>query len=280
MDENQPLVSIIIPCYNVAETILETLKSACDQTYKKIEIIIVDDGSTDNLELVLQSTISDNGNIKFFRQEVNRGLPATRNVGFLQSSGQYLVFLDGDDLLDPSFVEECCDAFINHTDVSLVYTNVMLFEAENRLFKLPKYSYSRLLLQNCIVATAMIKRENFEHVGLYDESLKVLEDWELWIRYLDAYPNIYKIEKSLFFYRKRVSRNSMTDLDEVHNISDYTALYIYQKHYQIYSKHKLGIRNLLQSSIYRRKHYLTWYRQLFYLIFNKKKLRILLDQLG
>lgn len=273
-----PLISIIIPCYNVEKTILETLNSALNQSYPNVEIIIVDDGSSDDLVKIIDPFLSVHTHIQVYQQE-NRGLPATRNAGFLKSKGDYLVFLDGDDLLDKTFLEQCYNEFEKDSSVSLVYSDVTLFEAEKGLLKLPKYSYQTLLTGNCIVATAMMRRDYFEEVGLYDENLKFTEDWELWIRYLYKYPNVVKVPKPLFFYRKRKTKDSMTDLNEIQNVSDYAHLYIYNKHFEIYREYGYTLYNLMWHIKYKRKHYNEWYRKLFYIIFKPKEYKKIIDDL-
>lgn len=274
-----PLISIIIPCYNVANTILETLDSALNQTYPNTEIIIIDDGSSDHLDQIIQPHLLTHKNVHLYKQE-NKGLPAARNAGVLNSKGTYLVFLDGDDLLDKTFLAQCHNEFKKDSSVSLVYTDTILFEAKSGLLKLPRYSYQTLLIGNCIVATAMIRRDYFEDAGLYDESLKFEEDWELWIRYLHKYPNVVKIPKPLFYYRKRKTRDSMTDNNKVQNVSDYTKLYVYNKHFEIYRKHGYDLSSLMWHIKYKHKYYNEWYRKFFYMIFKRKKYKKIIDSLS
>ena len=97
------LVSIIIPAYNVERTVRETLESVVNQSYKGLEVIIVDDGSTDNTFNIITEFAKDYSNIQVFKK-YNEGLPATRNYGFQFVSGEYLLFLDADDILDESYV--------------------------------------------------------------------------------------------------------------------------------------------------------------------------------
>ncbi|NGM63272.1 glycosyltransferase [Sphingobacterium sp. SGG-5] len=272
-----PKISIIIPCYNVGNTITETLDSVLVQTYPNIEVITVDDGSIDNTHEILEQFAAKYPHINVYAQE-NKGLPATRNVGFVHSTGEFLVFLDGDDKLDPLYIEACYTKFSQNTELDLVYTKTEFFEARTGIFDLPDYSYRQLLIGNCIPATAMIRANNFRKVGLYDASLRITEDWELWIKYLYEYPNVYQIKKPLFFYRKRLSKDSMTDLNAENNnkLGESTRLYIYHKHYNIYNEYGYGLEKLFvffeNENKYRKKYYNVWYRKLFYKLFNKKKL--------
>lgn len=263
------LVSIIVPAFNSEETIIETIQSGLNQTYSNVEIIIVNDGSTDNTFDIVTAFIEAIPKVRLY-SKTNEGLPATRNYGVKQSLGHYLVFLDSDDLLDKTYVAECVMRFEENSDLSLVYSQTMFFERINELYELPDFTMEGMLTQNCITATAMIKSSTFREVGMYDENIKFGEDWELWIRLLSKYPCVYKIEKPLFFYRRRNSLDSMTDLKNKESVSEISTLYIYQKHYALYHKYGFTINKLLLGQMevlrYKKKYYNVWYRKLFYLI--------------
>lgn len=270
------LVSIIVPAYNSEATIIETIQSVINQTYPHVEIIIVNDGSTDNTLEIVTDFIASFANVRLYSKK-NQGLPATRNYGFERSLGHYLVFLDSDDLLDKTYVAECVKRFEENSNLSLVYSQTMFFERINELYELPDFTLEVMLTQNCITATAMIKSSAFSEVGMYDENIKFGEDWELWIRLLSKYPHVYKIEKPLFFYRRRNSQDSMTDLKNKENVSEISTLYIYSKHYALYQEYGYSINKLLLGQMevlrYKNKYYNVWYRKLFYLIksFFRKK---------
>lgn len=272
-----PKVSVIIPCFNVSKTIMETFNSVVLQTYPNIEIIMINDGSTDSTDSILKQLSIENDNVIISSHE-NRGLPFTRNVGVKKSSGLFLVFLDGDDKLHPSYINRCVSEFEKDNTLNLVYTETELFEAQVGVFKLPEYSFQQLLIDNCIPATAMIRADDFRNVGMYDDSLKITEDWDLWIRYLYKYPRVLKIKDSLFYYRKRLSKDSMTDLNaKCHNVDgDNARIYIYQKNYHIYYENGFGINHLFDfvrmESKFKEKYYNVWYRKWFYKIFKNGRM--------
>lgn len=267
-----PKVSIVIPCYNVDKTIVETFNSVVEQSYKNIEIILINDGSSDSTPSILND-LADSCNRVIIDSHENKGLPYTRNIGAKKSTGEFLVFLDGDDILAPSYVERCVSEFERDNSLNLVYTETEFFEAMTGVFTLPEYSYKGLLINNCIPATAMIRTKDFKEVGMYDENLKITEDWDLWIRYLAKYPNVYKIPDNLFFYRKRLSKDSMTDLNaKSQNIEGSIArVYIYNKNYSIYSAYGYSLEELLdkvnKEGKFEKKYYNVWYRKLFYKFF-------------
>ncbi|WP_313269236.1 glycosyltransferase [Sphingobacterium sp.] len=266
---NRSLVSIIIPVFNNQSTVEETVASALAQDYDNLEIILVNDGSTDNTQKILEKLSDQHENIQLYNKS-NEGVSASRNYGFRRSHGKYVVFLDADDLLVDTFVSECAYVMDNQRTLSVVYTQVQFFERQSGIFKLPKLDFQRLLSGNCLTVTAMIRAEMFESVNMYDEKLNYVEDWEFWIRLLHKYPYFQKIEKPLFLYRRRNSQDSATDLNEKNESFIDASLYVYRKHYDLYKNHGLTMDVLLdkvnEASLYKRKYYNTWYRRLFYLV--------------
>ncbi|WP_293883767.1 MULTISPECIES: glycosyltransferase family 2 protein [unclassified Sphingobacterium] len=261
------LVSIIIPAYNVEKTVKETLESVVNQIYKSLEVIVVDDGSTDATFDIISEFAREYSNMKVFSKN-NEGLPATRNYGFQFVSGEYLLFLDADDKLDITYVSSCIEQFRKNNKLDIVYTQTQFFERETGIFDLAAYSKQTILRTNCFTATAMMKSHNFKLIGLYDTNLKFAEDWEMWIRMTQHFDNVYKINKPLFYYRKRYSNDSMTDQNWKANISDEALLYIYNKHYPLFKKFGYGIEKLIgrvsSEERYKKKYYNIWYKKLFY----------------
>ncbi len=167
----QPLVSIIIPAYNAADTISATLASVKKQSWNNLEVILVDDGSTDDLPSVLQPYATT---IKLIRQQ-NSGAPSARNAGFDQSRGEYVIFLDADIVLEPTAIEKMIVALTTHPDVDFVYSD---FYFGWKKFHLFDYSSQKLRQQNYIHTTSLMRREKFPR---FDRSLKRFQDWDLWL---------------------------------------------------------------------------------------------------
>jgi len=115
------LVSVIIPAYNSEKYISDTIDSVLNQTYKNLEIIVVDDGSTDNTEKVVKEKLSNFSNFKFLKQ-CNLGSAEARNLGIRNSNGNYIAFLDADDLWLPQKIEKQIKFFLNNPDYGLVFT--------------------------------------------------------------------------------------------------------------------------------------------------------------
>lgn len=195
------LVSIVIPCYNPARYLLDAVASAQAQTSKRIETILVDDG-TDTLDgrEVLQSALRK---VDRYIQQPNRGLAAARNAGFRAATGAYVVPLDSDDLLQPEFVAECLAAIQCHGDAAFVYADYRVFGQKNYVERLEDYNLYDLLDRNTLVYASLIRKQDWELAGGYDESMRFgYEDWEFWLR-LGARGRFgHHLPKVLFSYRK------------------------------------------------------------------------------
>src|SRR3989304_6831314 len=127
--DNNVLVSIIIPTYNCQKYIRQAIESALAQTYKNIEIIVVDDGSSDNTREEIDDLISEK-KISYIYQ-ANKGLPGARNTGIKQSKGEYLVFLDSDDIILPEKIMSQVGFMKEHPQVCLVYSRYQYFKNDN-----------------------------------------------------------------------------------------------------------------------------------------------------
>jgi len=207
-------VSIVLPVYNGAKTIVDAVNSVLDSNFTDYEIIIVDDGSTDETREVLKQYLSHPKISYIFQQ--NRGLSSARNTGINNSKGNYLVFLDDDDVIG---VEKLASqsTFLNlHPKIGVVYSESMWFKendlSDTRQVVFPKYSGNilpELLNGNFIhVNSVMVRTEIIKDVGGFDDDLKELEDWDLWLR-LSLHNNIFSFQKGVHSM-VRIRKGSMT----------------------------------------------------------------------
>lgn len=204
------LVSIIIPCYNQAPFLGEALESACGQTYPRLEILVVDDGSTDETPEVVRRLPS----VRYIR-ESNQGLSAARNTGLAYSTGRYLVFLDADDRLVPHAVEVGLAALAAHPECACVAGHYRLISAEGALLRqwprapVDDDAYAALLRRNHIGmhATVLYRRAIFEEVGGFDRSVRACEDYDLLLRIARRYP-IYCHDTVVAEYRQHEANMS------------------------------------------------------------------------
>ncbi len=196
-------ISVIVPVYNQGVYLAETLDSVLAQTHTGWECIIVNDGSTDDTELIGEQYLAKDKRFKYLFQQ-NRGLSAARNTGISTASGEYILSLDADDLIGPQYMELALKAFSLNQNLALVYAKAKKFGLENTDWDLPAYSYPNLLLNNCIYCSAFFRRFAWEKHDGYDTELKSgWEDWAFWVKILSANDDVYQIPQTLFYYRTK-----------------------------------------------------------------------------
>ncbi len=181
---NMPKVSVIIPTYNRAKNLIQSIDSVMNQTYQDLEIIIVDDGSTDNTKEVLSKY---DGKVRYFYQE-NRGVSAARNIGIKESRGEFIAFLDSDDSWLGNKLEQQMKLFQYDPSVSLQYSYARYLDKANNIeFIRPKNvskSFKDFLYEDTVLPTSsvVLKKSVLEEVGMFDEGLPGIEDYDLWLR--------------------------------------------------------------------------------------------------
>lgn len=205
-----PKVSVIIPLYNGKRFIKETLQSVFNQSYQDFEVIVVNDGSTDNPEDELKPYFSK---IKYFVQQ-NSGCPAgAKNRGITESSGEYLAFLDQDDLWEEDKLKRQTEILDNNPNVGLVATNAVLFQDETKKqigifwrkakkFLGPQEARKKLIDYNFILSssTVMVRRDALDENRYFDERFKMMDDHELWYHIAKRW-SFALISKPLIHYR-------------------------------------------------------------------------------
>jgi glycosyltransferase involved in cell wall biosynthesis/phenylacetate-coenzyme A ligase PaaK-like adenylate-forming protein/MoaA/NifB/PqqE/SkfB family radical SAM enzyme len=187
----EPLVSVIMPAYNASEYIAQSIESVLCQDYRKFELVIINDGSTDDTEKIIAGFHDDR--IRYFSQE-NRGLAATCNVAIKKSLGAYIVKLDSDDMMTPDFLRRHIEEFEKNPQIALVYCDDCLIDHQGkitRIVKRPEYKEQKYLLRDIfrngypvVPFRTCIKKSVFEKIGLYDEELLMAEDYDMIRRFL------------------------------------------------------------------------------------------------
>ncbi len=184
----KPLVSVIIPTHNRPEHLRRALLSVVNQTYSEVEIIVVDDASSQDLKGMVKEL--SNPCVTFIRHQTNRGASAARNTGLNAAQGKYINFLDDDDELMPSKIEKQIALLEGtHNDAGMIYSGYCYgLERTGEIIhrSMPTHSgdvFVRFLHSNFIVMhAALVRRECVEKVGGLDESLPGCQDWDLWLR--------------------------------------------------------------------------------------------------
>ncbi len=197
-----PKVAVIIPCFNQGIYIEEAIASVLAQSYTDWEMIIVNDGSTDEATIRILDTILS-PKITIIHTE-NKGLPAARNAGISKTTAEYILPLDADDRIAPTYIKKALEAFENDNALRLVYCSGRYFGAKNESIQIDllPFDYGTLLLYNTIFCSAIFRKTDFEYCGGYNINMKGgWEDWDLWIRLLKNSGRVYQIPEELFFYR-------------------------------------------------------------------------------
>ncbi len=197
----QPLVSVVIPTYNREKYLQKALSSVLAQTYQCLEIIVIDDGSTDNTGKIVRSFKKD---IRYIYQE-NQGVSTARNVGIRNSQGDFIAFLDSDDYWFPEKTELQIALFHKHPEYGMVASRCASIRLDGSYRETNRRGSSGWVLEQLFRAnfirtsSAIIRKECFDKVGLFDEGLKECEEYDLWLRIAAQYP-IGFINRSLAVY--------------------------------------------------------------------------------
>ncbi|MBV6623678.1 MAG: glycosyltransferase [Rivularia sp. (in: Bacteria)] len=182
-----PIISVVVPAYNSQSTILETINSVLEQTFSDFELIVINDGSTDKT-LEILATVKD-ARLKVYSYP-NGGLPAARNRGIARASGEFISFIDADDLWTPDKLELQLQALQKSPSAGVAYSWTICMGNNGESFH-PGVSesyqgnvYQYLLIGNFIASgsNVLLRQQAIESVGYFDESLKSSEDWDYWLR--------------------------------------------------------------------------------------------------
>lgn len=179
-----PQVSVIIPTYKQTHYLPEALESLEKQTFRDFEVIVVDDGNSDkNGVQKAVGKFAGRLPVKVIRHPKNLGLATARNTGVKASRGKYVLTLDSDDLLKPTFLQTTVAILEDRPDISIAYTDVELFGAADKVLEMPEYNFNELLTHNLLACTSLYRRQVFEAVGGYStDMIYGWEDYDFWIR--------------------------------------------------------------------------------------------------
>ncbi|MEO7046083.1 MAG: glycosyltransferase family 2 protein [Ferruginibacter sp.] len=237
MDTNNKhaLVSVIVPCYNYAHFLAEALDSVLAQTYPHWECIIINDGSPDNTEEVALAYCKKDARIKYF-YKANGGHSSARNFGIKHSSGKYILPLDADDILSESYVEKAVDVLEKDENIKLVTGHVQLFGNTNEKISFTTFDLRSFLIVNYITISSLFRRSDFDKTNGFDETMKVFEDWDLFIGLLKEGGVIKELPFVCLYYRKK-------DVSMFHdNLKNKSQLFldqlrVYNNNIDIYQKY-------------------------------------------
>jgi glycosyltransferase involved in cell wall biosynthesis len=191
-----PLVTAIIPTHNRGALLKRAVDSVLAQTYPSIEIIVVDDGSTDDTPRIIDVLAADNP-LVYIRHDRPKGAPAARNAGIERASGRYIAGLDDDDEWMPERIEKLVAAIDD--EIACVTSDDLLISERRTLRwrKRPIITLDDLLLSNAVGNQVLVEREKLVAVGGFDESLEAAQDYDLWIRLAERFGQIRNVSEPL-----------------------------------------------------------------------------------
>ncbi len=212
-----PLVSVICMCYNHEQFVIEALDSINTQTYSEIELIIVNDGSSDNSCQVIEQWVKEHKTAQFLNFEINQGYCKALNIGLAKAKGEFVINLAADDTMSPSRIQEGVEGFLlKGQKYGIQFSDATYIDAEGRILgkhsdrfpheSVPEDDVYRTVVQRYFVSpTIMVRKSILDDLGGYDENL-FYEDFDIWVRVARNYYFFY-IPKELV--RKRVLPNSL-----------------------------------------------------------------------
>ena len=191
-----PTISIVIPTFNHAKFISKALESVINQTYKNWEAIIIDNNSTDDTDKVINQY--NDQRIKYLKINNNGIIAKSRNLGIREAKGEWIAFLDSDDEWIPEKLERQLSILRSDKEAVFCHTNEIWIRNGTRVNQMKKHEkYGGYIFEKCLdmcrisPSSSIIKKEVFDHIGYFDESLIVCEDYDLWLRIAAHYKVLF-----------------------------------------------------------------------------------------
>lgn len=203
------LVSVIVPIYNMETFVSDTLHSILSSSYSPLEIIAIDDGSTDNSLSLLQSIAQEDSRVRVLSQE-NAGVCRARNRAIAEAKGEFILPVDADNILMPGFIAEAV-GILADAEVRAVAPRAMFFGEREGEWKLPPFDLHLLARKNILDTCALYRRADWERVGGYCEEIVAREDWEFWIHVLKDGGKVVRTEEFGLKYRIRKTSKRTND---------------------------------------------------------------------
>ena len=194
----KPLVSVIVPLYNAAPYISEALQSIVDSTYRPLEIIVMDDGSTDESFRVAQAFAKEHAEVHILHQP-NAGVSAARNKAIQAAKGTYILPVDADDRISPRYIEHAIDAM--QDNIRVVGCRAEFFGAQQGEWKLPDYSPELLAVRNMIHISSLFRKADWQRIGGFCEEEIYREDWSFWLSMMELGGEYIRLDEVGLYYR-------------------------------------------------------------------------------
>lgn len=241
--------SVVIPCYQHGRFLEEAIASAQRQRTPPLEVIVVDDGSTDTETLRVLSRLESgkSNDLRIFRQP-NGGPAAARNAGISNARGRFILCLDADDRLADSFLARTEPILREHPEAGIAYGRARYFGSRNGLVPLPPYRFPEVLLDPCIFSTALFRKEDWAEVGGFDTGWKAgWEDYDFWLSVIETGRTVVFVDEVLFDYRQHeTSRDRDFSAERFRLLDSFVRLF--ERHEGLY---RANIRILFEAHLER-----------------------------
>lgn len=233
MSETDELVSIIIPCYKQSKFLKDSIRSVEKQTYRNIEIVVVDEGGNDNQEIIEAISCS---NRELILVETNKlGLANARNRGIENSTGKYILPLDADDKIEKEYVELAVNVLESNNNIGIVYCRAKYFGNRKGFWQLPDYRFPEVLLSPRIFCSAVYRKSDWEIVGGYcDKFIYGWEDHDLWLNIIKLGKDVIRLKEVLFLYRQHENASMTDDLNANREKFIYTVQLLVGRHKKLF----------------------------------------------
>lgn len=241
----KPIVSIIIPCFNYGRFIAEAIASIEKCDARLYELIIVNDGSTDPSTQEILKNLEKTG-YHIINQD-NKGVAAARNTGVAAARGKYILPLDADDEIYPSYLQSAISLLEKNSEIGVVYGRAEFFGAQQGEWKLPQFNVETLLIFNYIYVSAIYRRDVWLEVGGYNTDSRIdgWEDWNFWISVAEKQWNFVQLDEMVFRYRihesSKMYQHRMKD-----EVPAAIQKYIMCHHAEFYRAHFIDLYNGVQ----------------------------------
>ena len=232
--QKYPLVSVVIPVYNMEEYLEETVSSVLASDYPNIEIIIMDDGSKDGSFALSQQLAAGDSRIKTFHQH-NQGVSKARNEAISRATGKYILPVDADNLITPTFISSAVKLMMSDHDLKVVAPRSDFFGVRTGEWKLPPFSLSLLARKNIMDTCALYEKSEWERIGGYNEEIVAREDWAFWIGMLKDGGKVARLPEIVLHYRVRNASKRISDRSLKRHVID-----VLNKNYPDFFYRELG----------------------------------------
>lgn len=235
--KKKPKISVVLPSYNRASYLEQTINSCLNQTFTDFELIIVDDASKDNSPNIIRHYADIDARIRFIGNTINKKLPTVLNIGFQEALGDYFTWISDDNLFYPQALEKMVSYLDSEPEIGLVYADYTLIDEQGKIGKrIHQEAPEFLPIRDCVGACFLYRSEIAEKVGGYNENMFLVEDYEYWLRF-GLVTKFFHLKESLYFYRMHANSLTKTRREEI-RLAKNQLKELYAPKYIIDKKHQ------------------------------------------